>query len=158
MDIDARVVRSLSRKSGEINLLLDDRFEIVWHSDTVAPILGWRDVVGRNAVEFVHPDDVSLVLETLARAVSAEDHDELPALAAEAGETVTFGDVLLVADGDAVSVGKPTLDGASVKAEVVGHGRDRKVIVFKRKRRKGYRRKQGHRQGFTEIRVEKISA
>ena len=72
MDIDARVVRSLSRKSGEINLLLDDRFEIVWHSDTVAPILGWRDVVGRNAVEFVHPDDVSLVLETLARAVVAE--------------------------------------------------------------------------------------
>jgi large subunit ribosomal protein L21 len=82
----------------------------------------------------------------------------VPALAAEAGETVTFGDVLLVSSGDSVTVGQPTLEGAAVKAEVVGHGRDRKVIVFKRKRRKGYRRKQGHRQGYTEIRVAEIVA
>jgi large subunit ribosomal protein L21 len=53
-------------------------------------------------------------------------------------------------------VGEPTVDGVTVKAEVVRHGRDKKIIVFKRKRRKGYRRKQGHRQGFTEIRVEEI--
>lgn len=84
MGIDARVARSLSRKSGEINLLLDDQFEIVWASDTVASILGWTDAVGRNAVEFVHPDDVSLVLETMARAVSAADHASLdPAFAPE---------------------------------------------------------------------------
>jgi large subunit ribosomal protein L21 len=82
----------------------------------------------------------------------------IPSLAAEAGETVTFGDVLLLADGDAVTVGQPTLAGVAVKAEVVAHGRDRKVIVFKRKRRKGYRKKQGHRQGYTEIRVEEIVA
>jgi large subunit ribosomal protein L21 len=86
------------------------------------------------------------------------DRVRVPSLAAEAGETVTFGDVLLVADGDAVTVGTPMLDGASVEAEVVRHGRDRKVVVFKRKRRKGYRRKQGHRQGYTEIRVDKIVA
>ena len=82
----------------------------------------------------------------------------VPTLAVEAGETVTFDDVLLLSDGEAVKVGQPNVDGASVTAEVVGHGRDKKIIVFKRKRRKGYRRKQGHRQGYTEIRVSGIQA
>jgi large subunit ribosomal protein L21 len=80
----------------------------------------------------------------------------VPSLVAEAGDTVTFDDVLLLSDGDSVTVGEPTVSGAEVKAEVVGHGRDRKIIVFKRKRRKGYRRKQGHRQGYTEVRVSEI--
>jgi large subunit ribosomal protein L21 len=80
----------------------------------------------------------------------------VPALKAEAGDSVTFEDVLLASDGDEVKVGRPTLEGATVKAEVVGHGRDEKIIVFKRKRRKGYRRKQGHRQDYTEIRVDEI--
>ncbi len=82
----------------------------------------------------------------------------VPSLDVDEGETVTFEDVLLLSDGDSVQVGRPTLDGASVRAEVVGHGRDRKIIVFKRKRRKGYRRKQGHRQGYTEIQVSEILA
>jgi large subunit ribosomal protein L21 len=82
----------------------------------------------------------------------------IPTLEVEAGETVTFDDVLLLSDGEAVRVGQPNVDGASVTAEVVGHGRDKKIIVFKRKRRKGYRRKQGHRQGYTEIRVSEIQA
>jgi diguanylate cyclase (GGDEF)-like protein len=77
VELDARVARSFSRKAGEINLLLDDRFDIIWHSDTVASILGWTDAVGRNAVDFVHPDDVSLVLETMARALSAQEHASL---------------------------------------------------------------------------------
>ncbi len=80
----------------------------------------------------------------------------VPSLAAEPGDSVTFEQVLLASDGDDVKVGAPTVDGASVKAEVLRHGRDRKVIVFKRKRRKGYRKKQGHRQGFTEIRVDEV--
>jgi large subunit ribosomal protein L21 len=80
----------------------------------------------------------------------------VPSLVAEAGDTVTFDDVLLLSDGDSVTVGEPTVSGAEVRAEVVGHGRDRKIIVFKRKRRKGYRRKQGHRQGYTEVRVSEI--
>jgi large subunit ribosomal protein L21 len=80
----------------------------------------------------------------------------VPSLDIEPGDTITFDDVLLAFDGDEVSVGAPTVDGAKVKAEVMRHGRDRKIIVFKRKRRKGYRRKQGHRQGFTEIRVDEI--
>jgi len=82
----------------------------------------------------------------------------VPTLEVEAGETVTFDDVLLLSDGEAVKVGQPNVDGVSVTAEVVGHGRDKKIIVFKRKRRKGYRRKQGHRQGYTEIRVSGIQA
>ncbi len=54
-------------------------------------------------------------------------------------------------------VGTPTVEGASVKAEVLRHGRGDKVIVFKRKRRKGYRKKQGHRQNFTEIRIDEVA-
>ncbi len=81
----------------------------------------------------------------------------IPSLDAEAGDTVTFDDVLLASNGDDVTVGTPRVEGAEVTAEVLGHGRDKKIIVFKRKRRKGYRRKQGHRQGFTEVRVQDIS-
>ena len=80
----------------------------------------------------------------------------VPSLEVEPGESITFGDVLLASDGTEVQVGSPVLDGAKVMAEVLRHGRDRKIIVFKRKRRKNYRRKQGHRQGFTEIRVDEI--
>jgi large subunit ribosomal protein L21 len=80
----------------------------------------------------------------------------VPTMQGEPGDSVTFDDVLLASDGSTVRVGAPTVDGAKVRAEVVRHGRDRKIIVFKRKRRKGYRRKQGHRQGFTEIRIDEI--
>jgi large subunit ribosomal protein L21 len=82
----------------------------------------------------------------------------VPSLDAEPGSSVVFDDVLLAGDGDdQIHVGTPTLGGASVKAEVIRHGRTDKIIVFKRKRRKGYRKKQGHRQGFTEIRVEEVA-
>lgn len=82
----------------------------------------------------------------------------IPVLDVEPGNSVTFDHVLLAGDGDeAVKVGTPVVDGASVKAEVIRHGRGDKVIVFKRKRRKGYRKKQGHRQDFTEIRVEEVA-
>jgi large subunit ribosomal protein L21 len=80
----------------------------------------------------------------------------VPTMEVEPGDSVTFDNVLLASDGKDVQVGTPVVEGAKVKAEVVGHGRDRKVIVFKRKRRKGYRRKQGHRQGYTEIRIDEI--
>lgn len=80
----------------------------------------------------------------------------VPTMDVEAGGSVTFDDVLLASDGKDVQVGAPMVKGAKVKAEVVAHGRDKKIIVFKRKRRKGYRRKQGHRQGYTEIRVDEI--
>jgi large subunit ribosomal protein L21 len=80
----------------------------------------------------------------------------VPSMDVEPGESITFDDVLLASDGNEVQVGAPTVDGAKVKAEILRHGRDKKIIVFKRKRRKNYRRKQGHRQGFTEVRVDEI--
>jgi len=80
----------------------------------------------------------------------------IPTIVAEPGDTVTFDQVLLAGDGDAVSVGTPEVKGASVTAEVLRHARDKKIIVFKRKRRKGYRKKQGHRQNFTEVRIDGI--
>lgn len=98
------------------------------------------------------------VIKTGGKQFRAEPGKSLrvPSLAVEPGETVTFDEVLLASDGEEVKVGAPSVDGASVTAEVVKHGRDKKVIVFKRKRRKGYRKKQGHRQGFTEIRIDEV--
>ncbi len=81
---------------------------------------------------------------------------EVPLIDAEPGSQVKFDEVLLYADGDTVKVGQPVVAGCHVAAEVVRHGRDAKIIVFKKKRRKGYRRTGGHRQHFTEIRVTGI--
>ncbi len=82
----------------------------------------------------------------------------VPSLDIEPGDSITFDHVLLAGDGEEkVLVGTPTVEGASVKAEVIRHGRADKIIVFKRKRRKGYRKKQGHRQNFTEIRIEEVA-
>ena len=80
----------------------------------------------------------------------------IPSLDVEPGDSITFDEILLASDGSEVQVGVPTVEGAKVKAEVLRHGRDRKIIVFMRKRRKKMRRKQGHRQGFTEVQVEEI--
>ena len=79
-------------------------------------------------------------------------------LQAEEGKKVTFDNVLLLDDGKNVTVGAPAIDGAAVEAKVVKHLKGDKVIVFKKKRRKGYAVKNGHRQSFTEIVVESIVA
>ena len=71
--------------------------------------------------------------------------------------TVKFDQVLLVG-GDEVKIGTPMVEGASVEAEIVRQGRAKKIIVFKKKRRKGYHKKQGHRQAFTEVRITGINA
>ncbi len=80
----------------------------------------------------------------------------IPRIEADPGDQVTFDDVLIASGGDDTLVGAPALDGVRVEAEVLRHGKADKVIVFKRKRRKGYRKKQGHRQGFTEVRIGDI--
>jgi large subunit ribosomal protein L21 len=80
----------------------------------------------------------------------------LPSLEAESGDTVTFDEVLLGAASGEVMIGRPRLEGAAVRAQVLRHGRADKIIVFKFKRRKNYRRKTGHRQDFTEVRVSEI--
>lgn len=78
----------------------------------------------------------------------------VPKLDAEVGGEITLDRVMLWSDDKAVEVGKPFVDGKTIRAEVVRHGKDKKVIVFKKKRRKKYRRKNGHRQPFTEIRLK----
>ena len=77
-------------------------------------------------------------------------------LATEEGKKVSFDNVLLLADGDEVTVGAPAIDGAQVGAKVLKHLKGDKVIVFKKKRRKGYRVKNGHRQALSEIVIETI--
>ncbi len=72
------------------------------------------------------------------------------------GDTVELDQVLLLADGEAVTLGAPLVQGAKVKAEIVGQERHRKVVIFKYKRRKRYRRKAGHRQPFTSLRITDI--
>ncbi|WP_149274517.1 50S ribosomal protein L21 [Pareuzebyella sediminis] len=79
-------------------------------------------------------------------------------LQTEEGKKVTFDNVLLLADGSNITIGAPAIDGAAVEAKVVKHFKGDKVIVFKKKRRKGYRKKNGHRQSLTEIVVESIVA
>ncbi|WP_109302268.1 50S ribosomal protein L21 [Aquimarina sp. AU474] len=77
-------------------------------------------------------------------------------LAGEEGDKVSFDKVLLAADGDKVTLGAPAIDGAQVGAKITRHLKGDKVIVFKKKRRKGYRVKNGHRQSLTEIVIESI--
>ena len=79
-------------------------------------------------------------------------------LNAEAGETVTFDQVLAVLDGENSKFGAPTVAGASVQASVVKNGRGKKIVVFKYKPKKGYRLRQGHRQPYTKVEIKKINA
>jgi large subunit ribosomal protein L21 len=90
--------------------------------------------------------------------VSAGERLKVESLPAEVGAEITLDQVLMVADGENVTMGTPLVPGASVKATVVGHGRGEKLKIFKLRRRKHYRKSQGHRQNFTEIRINGISA
>ncbi|HEU5284417.1 MAG TPA: 50S ribosomal protein L21 [Burkholderiales bacterium] len=89
--------------------------------------------------------------------VSAGEKLKVESLLAEVGAEITLDQVLMVADGDNVRMGTPTVSGASVKATVVGHGRGEKLKIFKMRRRKHYRKTQGHRQNYTEIQISGIS-
>jgi large subunit ribosomal protein L21 len=80
----------------------------------------------------------------------------LETISAEVGSQVTLDQVLMVGDGDNVRLGQPTVAGATVQATVVGHGRGPKVEIFKMRRRKNYHRNQGHRQAFTELKIDGI--
>ena len=89
--------------------------------------------------------------------VAPGDTLKVETLAAEVGQQVTLSEVLTVSDGGEVKVGSPFVAGASVVATVVGHGRHDKVTIFKMKRRKHYQKHQGHRQNFTELRIDSIA-
>jgi large subunit ribosomal protein L21 len=88
--------------------------------------------------------------------VTVGDVVQVEKLAAEAGASVSLDRVLMIADGDRVSVGNPVVAGASVQATVKAQGRGDKVHVFKRRRRKHYRKQAGHRQSYTELEITGI--
>jgi large subunit ribosomal protein L21 len=78
-------------------------------------------------------------------------------LDAEADQTVTFDKVLAVIDGDNATIGTPVVEGAKVDAKVLKNGKGRKVMIFKYNSKKGYRKRQGHRQPYTKVEISKIS-
>jgi len=90
--------------------------------------------------------------------VSAGEKLRIESIPAEVGQEIVLDQVLVVADGDQLKMGTPLVAGASVKAKVLKHGRGDKVLIFKMRRRKHYRRSQGHRQNYTEIEILGIAA
>ena len=88
--------------------------------------------------------------------VSVGDRIKVEKLVAEPGAQVELGDVLMVGDGEKVEVGQPKVENAKVIAQVVAHGAGDKVVAFKKKRRKKYRRKVGHRQEYTELEIKEF--
>lgn len=100
------------------------------------------------------------IIETGGKQYRVQEGDVLfiEKLDVEEGNTVTFDKVLAVSKEDKVDFGTPLVKGASVNAKVLSHGKSKKIIVFKYKPKKGYRRKQGHRQPYSKIQIEKINA
>ena len=89
--------------------------------------------------------------------VANGDQVRVEKLEGNVGDSVDLNDVLMVVDGEEVKIGQPVLDNAKVTAIIAEQGKGKKVIVFKKKRRKGYRLKKGHRQAFTALKIEQIS-
>ncbi len=89
--------------------------------------------------------------------VAPGENVKIEQVQADVGATIVLDQVLMVADGEAVKVGTPTVAGAKVSATVVAHGRGPKIRIFKMRRRKHYQKTQGHRQNYTEIRVDAIN-
>ena len=103
---------------------------------------------------------MNAIIETGGKQYKVAEGDTLfiEKLPVEAGDTVTFDKVLAVLDGDKATFGAPVVDGAKVTASVVKNGKGKKILVFKYKPKKGYRRKQGHRQPYTKVTIGKIEA
>ena len=100
------------------------------------------------------------IIETGGKQYKVQEGDILfiDRLEAEEGSTVTFDKVLALSVEGVVTFGKPYLEGANVEAKVLGHGKHKKIIVFKYKPKKNYRKKQGHRQPYTKVEIEKINS
>lgn len=90
--------------------------------------------------------------------VKAGDVLRIEKISGEIDETVSFDKILMFSDGDNVQIGQPDLDGVSVNGRIMEQGKAKKIIVFKYKRRKRYRKTQGHRQQFTTIKIDSIEA
>ena len=80
----------------------------------------------------------------------------IPRQSGDSGAKLSFEEILLINNGDSTQIGKPNVVGAKITATILNHGRERKILIYKKKRRKGYQRKNGHRQWYTDIEVQKI--
>lgn len=89
--------------------------------------------------------------------VAKDEVVKVEKLDGDAGKKVSFGDILMVSGEGKTSVGAPLVKGATVEGEIVSHGRNDKVLIVKKRRRQGYRRKKGHRQHFTAVKITGIS-
>jgi large subunit ribosomal protein L21 len=89
--------------------------------------------------------------------VAQGDEVKVERLTGNVGDTVTFDEVLVASDGENTQIGQPIVENAKVVGRITRQGRDKKVLVVKYKRRKGYRRKNGHRQMFTQVKIEEIN-
>ncbi|HRP75773.1 MAG TPA: 50S ribosomal protein L21 [Rhodocyclaceae bacterium] len=89
--------------------------------------------------------------------VAAGEKIKIEQIPADVGSEITLDQILMVGEGESVKIGTPVVSGAEVKATVVSHGRHDKIKIFKMRRRKHYQKHQGHRQNYTEIRIEAIS-
>lgn len=100
------------------------------------------------------------VIETGGKQYRVQEGDEfrVEKLDGQVGDNVVFDKVLVVSDDNGVKVGKPVIEGAKVEAEILDNGKAKKVIAFKYKPKKGYRKKKGHRQPFTKVKINSINA
>ena len=100
------------------------------------------------------------IIETGGKQYRVQEGDVvfIEKLAVDEGGAVTFDKVLAVSKEGSLNFGSPMVNGATVSAKVIGHGKDKKVMIFKYKPKKGYRKRQGHRQPHTKVQIEKINA
>ncbi len=100
------------------------------------------------------------VIETGGKQYRVQEGDEfrVEKLDGQVGDNIVFDKVLVVSDDNGVKVGKPVIEGAKVEAEILDNGKAKKVIAFKYKPKKGYRKKKGHRQPFTKVKINSINA
>lgn len=98
------------------------------------------------------------IIETGGKQYRVEEGDtiKIEKIEGEVGSTVTLGNILMVSKDEEIKVGSPLVQGAKATGEILDHGKEKKIVVFKHKRRKNYRKKQGHRQAYTSIKITGI--
>lgn len=132
---------------------------VIW-VDSAAPIGILRPFIFEASDRIKARTNMLAVIKAQGKQYKVAKGDTLTVdrLAGEAGAKIAFGDVLMVIDGGKTTIGAPVVSGAKVEAEIVAHDRGDKILVIKKRRRKGYKRTKGHRQDLTTVKITGISA